>query len=135
MDKLLILFLRVTAIVLLLALPAVFLPYSWMNAIHQALGLGTLPDLPIVAYLTRSISLLYALLGAVYWYFSCDVRRHIPLLRFSSGLLALFTAIMIGIDIVAELPAWWTVTEALVLVGWTVGQWFLVRMIAASRTA
>jgi hypothetical protein len=56
-------------------------------------------------------------------------------LRFSSGLLALFTAIMIGIDIVAELPAWWTITEALVLVGWTVGQWFLVRMVAASRTA
>ena len=29
-------------------------PYSWMDAIHQGLGMGKLPDAPIVGYLVRS---------------------------------------------------------------------------------
>jgi hypothetical protein len=130
MESLLVLFLRLTGLVLLLALPAVFLPHAWMDTIHQALGMGPLPDLPIVSYLTRSVSLLYALLGAVYWYLALDVPRHLPLLRFTNVLLVFFTAVMIGIDVASDLPAWWTVTEGIVLIGWTVMQWWLVRRVA-----
>jgi hypothetical protein len=117
----------------LLALPAVFLPHSWMDAIHQRLGMGTLPELPVLSYLTRSESLLYALLGAVYWYFSCDVRRYLPLLRFTASLLVAFTFFMITIDLNAELPVWWTVTEALVLAGWAIAQWGLVHAVEAHQ--
>ena len=46
------------------AIPAIFLPYSWMNAIHDFMGLGDLPNAPIVSYLARSLSLFYALF---YW--------------------------------------------------------------------
>ena len=40
----------------LLALPAVFLPQAAMDAIHRSLGLGPLPEGPIVLYLARSLS-------------------------------------------------------------------------------
>src|SRR5438270_8965264 len=111
MEKHLALFLRLTGAVLLLALPAVFLPYAWMDAIHRGFGMGSLPELPVVSYLTRSVSLLYALLGAAYWHFASDVRRYLPLLRFVNALLVVFTAAMIAIDVASDVPAWWTATE------------------------
>ena len=52
--------LRVIGITGLFAIPAIFLPYSWMNAIHDYMGLGELPDTPIVSYLARSLSAFYA---------------------------------------------------------------------------
>lgn len=32
----------------LTALDAVFMPYEWMNLIHQRLGMGEVPHIPIV---------------------------------------------------------------------------------------
>ena len=43
-------------VMVLLALPAVFMPTAWMDYFHRDLGLGPLPRGPIVEYLTRSIS-------------------------------------------------------------------------------
>lgn len=43
----------------------VVVPYAWMNAIHQWLGLATLPDAPVVGYLARSTSAFYALFGGL----------------------------------------------------------------------
>jgi hypothetical protein len=39
------------------------MPYAWMNATHQYLGMGVLSDQPVVGYLTRSTSAFYALFG------------------------------------------------------------------------
>jgi|ERR1043166_3704157 hypothetical protein len=133
MEKLLVLFLRLTAAILLLAIPFIFVPHAWMDAIHQALGLGALPDRPIVGYLTRSESLLYAMMGVIYWYGSCDVRRYLPLLRFSAWLLVVFTAIIIGIDVVSGLPTEWIVTEAVVLLLWGAGQFWLAYAVKANE--
>ena len=47
-------------ILTLCALPAVFLPTSLMDSTHRQLGLGPLPDGPIVQYLARSVAGLYA---------------------------------------------------------------------------
>ena len=66
----------------LLALFAVVMPYSSMDATHQWLGLGKLPDQPIVGYLARSLSASYALLGGLLWFLSFDVHRHRPTLCF-----------------------------------------------------
>src|SRR5687767_4147070 len=81
-ERLLAFLLRVAAVVLLLALAAVFFPRSWMSAVHEVMGLGPLPEGPIVDYLARSASLLYAHLGALYWFVAPDVRRHLPVIRF-----------------------------------------------------
>jgi hypothetical protein len=62
-ERILVWLLRVTGVIMLTALGAVVMPFGWMNSIHQQLGLGALPNVPIVGYLTRSISALYALHG------------------------------------------------------------------------
>jgi hypothetical protein len=67
---------------MLTALVAVVMPYDWMNAIHQRQGLGELPHVPIIGYLTRSISALYALHGALLVFLAGDVRRFLPVVRF-----------------------------------------------------
>ena len=65
-------FLRLVGAFSLLALPCALMPFSWMDATHRWLGLGTLPSEPIVAYLARSLSLFYALLGGLLWVASFD---------------------------------------------------------------
>ena len=49
-------FLRLIAVTTFVAVVFVVAPYSWMNAIHSWLGMGDLPDEPIVGYLSRSSS-------------------------------------------------------------------------------
>ncbi len=68
--------LRILGVFGLCAIPAILLPYSWMNVIHDYMGLGELPDAPIVSYLARSLSLFYALFGAITVFVSFDVRRY-----------------------------------------------------------
>jgi hypothetical protein len=126
-EKYLIWFLRLTAALLMSALGAVIMPYTWMNAIHGWLSLGTLADQPICTYLTRSISALYAVLGACYWFISGDVRRYLPLLRFSVPLLFVFNGALFAIDVAAPMPIAWTVSEGVFLLCWTLALWWLVR--------
>lgn len=102
---------RIAAGVLLFALFAVFLPFDWMDAIHRWLGLGDLPRGPIIDYLTRSLSLLYALFGCLCLAISLDVDRYLPLVRFMAVASVAFGVIIIGIDLVAGMPLSWIVGE------------------------
>jgi hypothetical protein len=69
-ERILVWLLRISGVVMLAALGAVVMAYDWMNVIHQQQGLGELPHVPIVGYLTRSISALCALHGALLvWFF------------------------------------------------------------------
>jgi hypothetical protein len=133
-EKRLVWFLRLTAVFLIIALGAAIMPYAWMNAIHGWLGLGTLADEPVVGYLARSLSALYAFLGAISWFLSRDVRRHVPLLRFVVPMTALYGALLVAIDIAVELPLWWSLSEALSLLVWATTLWCLVRHVQEPRT-
>jgi len=53
-EQILILLMRFNAIMLLLAIGAVVMPFSWMDSIHHCAGMGPLPNSAIVHYLTRS---------------------------------------------------------------------------------
>ena len=128
-EQQLIWFLRVTAIMLLAAALAVVIPHERMNAIHVWLGLGELPELPMVAYLTRSLSALYVVVGAWCWFISLDVRRYLPLLRFSVPATCVFDVSLIAIDVVVEMPLVWTAIEGAFLLGWTLTLWWLVRRV------
>ena len=110
-------YLRLAAAVLLLALVAVFLPFEWMDAIHRGLGLGDLPQAPIVGYLTRSLSLLYALFGCLFLAISFDVDRYLTLLRFVSVASGAFGVGIIVIDIVVDMPLSWIVGEGVSVLG------------------
>jgi hypothetical protein len=95
----------------LTALFFVAVPYAWMNAIHQGLGLGTLPDAPVVGYLARSTSAFYALLGGLLWVLSLDVRRHRLALCYLGAAITSLGLILWGVDLVEGLPLFWCLWE------------------------
>ena len=128
-EQSLIWFLRITAMMLLTAAGAVVMPHAWMAAIHAWLGLGALPELPLVGYLTRSVSALYASLGAVSWFLSRDVRSYLPLLGFVVQLNFVFGAALVAIDVAVGMPIWWMASEGAFLLGWTLVLWRLVQRV------
>ena len=110
---------RLLAVSALFALPAVFLPFSWMFAIHEWLGLGELPDAKIVRYLARSLSAFYVVFGAQALFVSSDIRRYRDYIRVWGCLVATMGVMMLGIDLEAGMPLTWTLGEGppLMLIG------------------
>jgi len=96
----------------------VVVPYTWMNAIHQWLGLGRLPDTPVVGYLARSTSAFYALLGGLLWVVSFDLHRHLLVLRYLGAAIVLFGVTLFAVDWVEGLPAYWRWWEGAIDVGY-----------------
>ena len=96
------LLLRLEAVVLLGALAAALMPMACMASAHVWLGLGEMPRSPLVEYLTRSLSLLYAGWIPVLWLTAGDVRRYRTLIevmawtRFALGLSLLVLDAVIG---------------------------------------
>jgi hypothetical protein len=103
--------LRYLGLVSMLALVAVFMPYTWMDAIHRALGMGPLPSQPVVGYLARSLSLFYALLGGLLWLLAAHPRRHRDVLRYLAGAFIVFGVILFGVDQAEGLPPLWRCAE------------------------
>lgn len=118
-ERWLALFLQVSGVVVLTALVAVVMPFSWMDAAHDWLGLGPLPEAPIVAYLARSASALYAALGVLYVYLGRDVRRYAELLRFLAWVHLVFGVIMFAVDVMVGMPPLWVATEGPFVVAWS----------------
>ena len=110
-ERLLVLILRLGAALLLLSLAPALMPFSWMQAIHRALGMGELIETPLNHYLTRSLSALYAVHGALLLYLSFDVRRYRSLIGFLGAANVVFGGFMIGLDLVAGMPPVWTLAE------------------------
>jgi hypothetical protein len=133
-EQALILLLRIGGVVTLSALGAVVMPYAWMDAIHRSLGLGDLPDAPIVGYLTRSLSGMYAMHGALLLLLSGDVRRYLPAIRLMSLLCIAFGAGTLVLDIYVGLPPIWTASEgpSVVVLG-SVLAWLAWHVSAATR--
>lgn len=103
--------LRGLGVISLGALVAVAMPHAWMERIHERIGLGSLPELPMVAYLSRSLSLFYAWIGVLVIWTSFDVTRYLPWIRIFavSGLVA--GALQTAIDYLAPVPLWWLIAE------------------------
>jgi hypothetical protein len=94
-----------------LAVFAALLPTGWMSATHAWLGLGEMPRGPVVEYLTRSISLLYAIHGGVIVLASTDVRRFAPLITYVAIVDGLMGVALIAVDLYAGLPWYWIALE------------------------
>lgn len=110
-EKILAFLLRCSAVMLLTALVPVVMPFAWMQQIHRALGLGELPQGPLIGYLTRSLSLLYAMHGAVLLFVSFDVRRYLPVVEILAVLEIAFGLGMLALDIAVGMPPAWIVGE------------------------
>jgi hypothetical protein len=94
-----------------LAFLAVIAPTSTIASIHKLCGLGELPEGPIVGYLARSGSLLYALHGAIILFISFDPGRYLPLIRFMGWAAVLHGMGMFAIDYAEGMPLWWRLFE------------------------
>ena len=103
--------LRLLGIAALLAIPAIFMPYSWMNEVHDYLGLGDMPDTPIVSYLARSLSMFYAMFGAIAVYVSFDLRRYWSFVRLLALLSVAVGITLFWIDYHSNMPLHWTIVE------------------------
>jgi hypothetical protein len=110
-ERALVVVLRAFGALDLLAFGAVVMPRPWMAATYTWVGLGTLPDAPIVGYLTRSASALYALHGALVLFISFDVRRYWRMITFLAAAALVHGAIMAGIDVAVGMPQPWTLYE------------------------
>jgi hypothetical protein len=110
-DRLLLLLLRLNAAILLCAAPCTLLPFAWMDAVHRWLGLGSLPNAPITLYLARSLSLTYALHGAVVLGLTRDWPRYRSFIPWLAWLHILFGCAIVWVDVSAALPWWWAAGE------------------------
>ncbi|MCC6124708.1 MAG: hypothetical protein IT426_07090 [Pirellulales bacterium] len=110
-ERALVVLLRISAIVLLTALIPAVMPFSWMIAIHRQLGMGELPDGPIVGYLTRSCSALYAMHGALVYFVSRDVRRYLPVVKCLAVLGIVLGAGLFVLDLAVGMPWFWIAGE------------------------
>jgi hypothetical protein len=110
-EKNLVLLMRIIAVVSACAVAAIFMPFHCMSATHEMLGLGPLPNIPVVNYLTRSVSLLYTLHAVLFWLVASDLRRYRPIAAGLIGWLLAFGVIVLGIDIAAGVPWFWIAGE------------------------
>jgi hypothetical protein len=102
-DRVLRLLLLADALVVLCALPCSLLPFAWMDTVHRDwLGQGPLPDAGITRYLTRSLSLVYAMHGAV----------------ILAWLHILLGCAIVAVDLDAGVPWWWVLGEGPPLAGY-----------------
>ena len=95
----------------LFALIFVAAPHRWMDSIHSTLGMGALPDTPVVGYLARSTSAFYALLGGLFWVISFDLERHRRVLIYLGAAIISFGVVLFVVDWVEDMPSFWTLWE------------------------
>lgn len=117
-DRWLALLLRVIGTSSLLALVFVVVPHAAMSRIHAAIGLGELPAIPVIAYLTRSTSALYALVGGLLWTVSLDLPRHRRIVGYLGPAFASFGVVLLAVDWAAELPRFWALWEGPFLIAY-----------------
>ncbi len=103
---------QLNAAILLFAAPFVLIPFSLMDSVHRDwLGLGSLPDVPITHYMARSLSLVYAMHGAVLLAVTWNWERFWTAVPFLACLHIVFGLCMVVIDWDAGMPWWWTAAE------------------------
>jgi len=127
------LLLRVSGAVLMLALPAALLPTEWMRQINAVLLPDPLPQTPLVEYLTRSLSLLYACLGLITWYLATDVRRYAPVIAVKSLAGMAFAIGVFAVDVSIGLPWYWTAAEGPSIFAICAAGWLLARRLTPHR--
>lgn len=115
----------------LLALVFVFAPHAWMDQIHAQLGMGPLPNQPVVGYLARSTSAFYALLGGLFWMLSFDPKRHRAVLIHLSYSVVALGVMLLFVDWLEGMPRFWKLWEGPFVITFGVVMLLLSRAIAA----
>ncbi|MDC0322287.1 hypothetical protein OAL55_02865 [Verrucomicrobiales bacterium] len=132
-QRILVFMLRMMGVLSVAAVAAIFMPHAWMNWFHETMGMGELPDLPVVSYLSRSLSGFYLFFGAVVLYLARDVIRYLELIRFWARFGLVFATVSLYIDVTAKLPIWWIISEVGFLFTFFLYVSFLLKKIERAR--
>jgi hypothetical protein len=127
--------LRVGGSVLCLAAGALLLPRETMVATNLWLGLEPLVETPLVLYLARSTSALYALRGLSYFIAASDPVRYRPFIVFIGVTNVAFGLGLGVIGVSAGMPPWWTALESPFVIGSGILILVLVRWVPLERGA
>jgi hypothetical protein len=103
--------LRLAGVTMLCALVFVFCPFGWMQAIHARIGMGELAYAPLLSYVIRTLSAMYASMGALILFLSSDVERYRHLICFLAWMGIVGGAGVTTLDAILRLPLFWTMTE------------------------
>lgn len=93
------------------ALGAILLPQTQMAAVHATLGIGELPDAPIVGYLARTASLFYGMIGVILLIAARDLDRYLETVRLLARCGVAAGGVILLIDVAERLPWWWIALE------------------------
>ena len=110
-EKALAVLLRLAGVLLMTAVIPAVMPFAWMKDIHRQLGMGELAEGPLIGYLTRSLSAMYAMHGAVLFFVSWDARRFLPVVKCLAVLAVLFGIGMLVLDVLVGMPMFWMLCE------------------------
>ena len=105
--------LRLVGAIELLAFIAVVMPRSWMEASHLWLGLGEMPEGPLIMFMIRQASYTYGMHGVSLWVLASDVHRFRPLVTLNGVSFLLAAPVFFLIDYTSGVPLWWTAVDTL----------------------
>ena len=105
--------LRLSGSVELLAFAAVVMPRAWMEASHEWLGMGRMPEGPLVMFMIRQASYVYGVHGVSLWVLASDVRRFRPLVLLNAASFLAASPVFFLIDYTSGMPHWWTASDTL----------------------
>src|SRR6185295_2144901 len=105
--------LRIAGAFEILAFISVVMPRSWMEAGHAWLGMGVMPDGPLLMFMIRQASYTYGMHGVSLWLLSMDLQRFRPLLILNGISFLVAAVVFAWIDYSAGMPWFWTVSDAL----------------------
>ncbi|PYS70258.1 MAG: hypothetical protein DMF69_14155 [Acidobacteria bacterium] len=104
--------LRLSGSVEILAFIAVVMPRSWMEIAHAWLGMGEMPNAPVIMFMIRQASYTYGMHGISLWVIASNVERF-RLLVILNGFAYLIAApVFFLIDRSSGMPLWWTLGDA-----------------------
>ena len=110
-ERLLVWLLRLAGATELLAFIAVVMPRSWMEISHAWLGLGEMPDGPLLMFMIRQASYTYGVHGLSLWLIASDVKRFRPFVVFNGIAFLLAAPVFLLIDLSSGMPLWWAVSD------------------------
>jgi hypothetical protein len=87
------------------------MPWRWMTAVHEWLGMGSLEHQPVVEYLARSTSALCALFGGLLLILAQDVRRYARPITYSAVATIAGASIGALFGWKAGMPSWWMIGD------------------------
>lgn len=110
-QRLLAWLLRLAGAVEILAFLAVVMPRPFMETSHAWLGLGKMPEGPILMFMIRQASYSYGMHGVSLWVLATDVDRFRPLVILNGVAFLLAAPVFFFIDYTSGMPLWWTLGD------------------------